>query len=345
MEFKCPNCGGKVEFDTKSQNLKCPYCEGEFNPDSFKQDVNINVKNEVWQENDLVVYACNSCGGVIMADKDTAATSCPYCGSPVVMSGKLEGSYRPSRLIPFSYDKKQAIKKYEEHLRGKKLLPDHFKSSDLISEIKGIYVPFWLFDGKASGQAWYDATKIRTWSDGEYNYTETSNYKVFRSGNANFSKVPVDSSIQIDDELSQSVEPYDNEALKQFSENYLAGYLAEKYSVDSSEAIGTATNRIQNSMVSLLDSTLLGYSSVMMSRHLVNMNEGEQEYVMYPMWVLTTKYEDKNYFFAMNGQTGKFVGDLPADPRKVAKYAIMTFIVVSVLLIVLQFVLIKVGII
>lgn len=344
-DFKCPNCGGKLEFDAQSQKLKCPYCDGQFDPDTFNEDTNINIKNDVWQENDLVVYTCNSCGGVIMTDKDTAASACPYCGSPVVMSGKLEGTYRPSRLIPFKLDKKDAIKKYEDHLKGKKLLPDHFKNLDLIAEVKGIYVPFWLFDGQASGQAWYNATKVRTWSDHNYKYTETSNYKVFRSGKANFSKVPVDASIQIDDNLSQSIEPYNNNDLIDFNENYLPGYLAEIYSLDSDQAITTATDRIKNSMSSLLDATVMGYSSVYPSGQSISMSEGEQEYVMYPMWILTTKYQDKNYFFAMNGQTGKFVGDLPSDSSKLLKYALSTFIIISIIAIVLQFVLIKAGII
>lgn len=344
MEYKCPNCGGKLEFNATSQKLKCPYCDGEFDPNSFSDEVKIDVKNETWQENDLNVYTCNSCGGIIMTDKDTVATACPYCGSPVVLSGNLSGTYRPTRIIPFKLDKKQAIGKYEEHLKGKKLLPDHFKNLDLIEEIKGIYVPFWLFDGKASGQAWYDACKIRTWSDSDFRYTETSNYKVFRSGYADFSKVPVDGSTHIDDDLSQSIEPYDNSELINFNENYLPGYLAEKYNVESSDAVSTANNRIQNSMTSLLDSTVIGYDSIISSRHNVSINKGQQEYVMYPMWILTTKYNEQNYLFAMNGQTGKFVGNLPTDNKKLLKYALLTFLIVSLVVIALQFVLIKAGI-
>ena len=34
-DFKCPNCGGRLEFDTKSQKLKCPYCDGTFDPEIF----------------------------------------------------------------------------------------------------------------------------------------------------------------------------------------------------------------------------------------------------------------------------------------------------------------------
>ena len=34
------------------------------------------------------------------------------------------------------------------------------------------------------------------------------------------------------------------------------------------------------------------------------------------MWLLNTKWQDKDYLFAINGQTGKTVGDLPVDKGK-----------------------------
>ena len=38
------------------------------------------------------------------------------------------------------------------------------------------------------------------------------------------------------------------------------------------------------------------------------------------VWMLHTKWQGKDYLFAMNGQTGKLVGDLPVDKRKVAAW-------------------------
>ena len=26
-EYKCPACGGAMEFDSKTQKMKCPYCD------------------------------------------------------------------------------------------------------------------------------------------------------------------------------------------------------------------------------------------------------------------------------------------------------------------------------
>ena len=30
QEFKCPCCGGSIEFDSSAQKMKCPFCDTEF---------------------------------------------------------------------------------------------------------------------------------------------------------------------------------------------------------------------------------------------------------------------------------------------------------------------------
>ena len=35
-EYKCPACGGAMEFDSKSQKMKCPYCDTEISVDEYE---------------------------------------------------------------------------------------------------------------------------------------------------------------------------------------------------------------------------------------------------------------------------------------------------------------------
>ncbi|MFR1580289.1 MAG: PepSY domain-containing protein, partial [Lachnospiraceae bacterium] len=37
------------------------------------------------------------------------------------------------------------------------------------------------------------------------------------------------------------------------------------------------------------------------------------DYALRPVWRLTTNWHGKSYHFAINGQTGKLIGDLPID--------------------------------
>ena len=42
--------------------------------------------------------------------------------------------------------------------------------------------------------------------------------------------------------------------------------------------------------------------------------------------MLHTKWNDEDFLFAMNGQTGKLIGDLPIDKGKVVKWFLRVFI-------------------
>ena len=224
QEFKCPCCGGSIEFDSSAQKMKCPFCDTEFDVKTLSEHAKAVEEEEPedmswsdeagseWQDGEsegLRTYVCKSCGGEIVGDANTAATACPFCGSPVVMTGQLSGALKPDYVIPFKLDKKAAKERLKKHLTGKRLLPKAFKSENHISEVKGIYVPFWLYDTDADADIRYRATKTRFWSDSDYDYTETSYYAVHRSGSLGFDHVPVDGSASMENDLMESIEPFD----------------------------------------------------------------------------------------------------------------------------------------
>ena len=328
LEYKCPSCGGKLEFNTKGQNMKCPYCDTEFDVESVKnlaedrsndKEDEFEWKNESenkWSEDDgMAVYSCKSCGGEIVCEDVTAATFCPYCGNPVVFVGNLSGDLMPDLVIPFKLDKKAAIEGLKGHLKGKKLLPKVFKNENRINEVKGIYAPFWLFDTDADAKIRYHATRTRFWCDSNYNYTETIHYALIREGNLSFDNVPVDGSEKLDDTLMESIEPYNFDEAVDFKTAYLSGFLADKYDVTSEQSQPRANERIKRSTENAFMSTTIGYATVIPERTYVKTTSGRVRYALLPVWLLTTEWKGKKYTFAMNGQTGKFVGDLPMDKK------------------------------
>lgn len=331
QEFKCPCCGGAVEFNSKLQKMKCPYCDTEYDMETVKEVMNEETEEasdqmewnttagSAWQNGeagDLVSYICKSCGGEIVCDRTTAATACPYCDNPVVMQEHFAGMLRPDCVIPFKLDKKAAKEAYQNHLKGKVLLPGAFKDKNHIDEIKGVYVPFWLFDAEAEAKVRYRATRVRTWSDSNYEYTETRYYRVLREGNLGFEHVPVDGSTKMADDLMESIEPFDFSEAVDFQTAYLSGFLADRYDVDAEQSIERANERIKKSTESAFADTVHGYSSVIPESSSVRLSEGKSKYALYPVWLLNTTYQNEKYTFAMNGQTGKFVGNLPVDKKK-----------------------------
>lgn len=328
QEYKCPCCGGAIAFDSTIQKMKCPYCDTEFEMEALQgYDEELNSEPEEnmnwdtnagseWQEGEtagLHSYVCKSCGGEIVGDDTLAASSCPFCGNPVVVMGQFSGSLRPDYVIPFKLDKKAAKEGLKKHLEGKRLLPKIFKDQNHIDEIKGVYVPFWLFDTDADASIRFRATTVRAWSDSDYNYTETSHYMVHRGGSIGFNLVPVDGSSKMADDLMESIEPFDFSEAVPFQTAFLAGYMADKYDVNAEESVERANERVKRSTEEAFASTVTGYDTVMPENSSIQLHGGKAKYALYPVWLLNTTWNGTQYTFAMNGQTGKFVGDLPVD--------------------------------
>jgi len=331
LEYECPCCGGKVEFDSSIQKMKCPYCDSEFDMEAMRshdqalEQEQQAPQDDAWEleqqqfldeeKEGLKVYRCKSCGGEIVTDRTTAATHCPYCGAPVIMVGNLSDDLKPDGVIPFQLDKKAAIAALKQHMTGKKLLDKRFASDSHLEEIKGVYIPFWLFDAEASGQARFRATRVRTWETPRERCTETSYYDVARAGKMSFRQIPVDGSEKAPDDLMESVEPFDYSAVVPFQTGYLSGYMADRYDVNADKCRTRAQERAKRSVENALRSTVSGYNTVTPEICNVRLEHPSAKYVLCPVWLLTSSYNGETYLFAVNGQTGKIAGNMPLNKK------------------------------
>ena len=211
QQYKCPCCDGEIEFDSASQQMKCPYCDAEFDVSSmsaYLNEIEEPQQDELywesadasWQEAELSglrTYVCRSCGGEILTDENTVATCCPFCDNPVVVKDQVSGALRPNLVPPFKLAQEAAKKALRKHYSDKRLLPKVFKDENHIDEIKGIYVPFWLFDADAHATVSYLVTREEKSSDLMYYYTRTKHYRVVKGGSMRFRNVPVDASAKL----------------------------------------------------------------------------------------------------------------------------------------------------
>ncbi len=344
--YQCPACTGPLHFDPVTGKLVCDYCSSSY--DVAEIEALYAEKDETaaqaaqaaaeeaqpegspWSEAEaagLKVYNCPSCGAELIYDQTTAATSCPYCGNPTIVPGELSGALRPDWVIPFKLTKEEAIAALKAHYRKKPLLPKLFSAQNHLEEIKGVYAPFWLYDGETQGSATFHATKVRHWSEGKYDVTETSHFSCSRSGALSFRRIPVDGSTKMPDEHMDAIEPYDFGELKPFSTAYLPGYIADKYDVDAQTAEDRARTRAEGSTVSAMEATVTGYATVTKESADIHYRRTALQYALLPVWLLSTKWNEKNYLFAVNGQTGRLVGDLPIDKGRLAAWFCGSFIV------------------
>ena len=343
--YKCPACGGPLRFAGDSGKLQCDYCGSAFEvadiekrmaeadakaADAFQKDADKAAKGaagDAWDTSDigadwgadadgLKTYSCPSCGAELICAKATAATCCPYCGNNAIVPGQFSGALKPDYVIPFKLDKNAAVEALKKHYRGKYLLPKRFSKQNHIEEVQGVYVPFWLFDGKADADIQFHATQESSHRDGDYEVTTTRHYDVRRAGSVEFERVPVDASKRMPDDMMDSIEPFDYGELKAFSAAYLPGFLADRYDVSVEECARRADERCSNTVVEMLQDTVSGYSTCSMESKNVGIKRGKVHYALLPVWLLSTKWNGKNFLFAMNAQSGKMVGNLPVNWAK-----------------------------
>ncbi len=327
--YKCPSCSAPLRYDV-SGKLVCDACGNEYEREVIemmdtydRQEADFDwgeyKKNFTEQAQRLdagAVYVCQSCGAVIETDATTAATHCPYCDNEIVITDRLDGGLKPSGVIPFKIDKKAAQAAVLKHFEGKKLLPKDFREQHTLDRIRGIYVPFWLFDSGMDGKMVMDASNIRVWSDSSYDYTETKHYLLTVDGSMKFEKVPVDGSSKMDDDLMDALEPFDFSDVRPFDPTYLSGFLADRFDDDPDASLPRASERMKRSAEAAIRAEGSEFSSVTVRNSLMKLVDPSVKYVFLPVYLLNVNYKDKKYRFAVNGQTGKVVGELPISKLK-----------------------------
>lgn len=288
-----------------------------------------------WDDSDIDNirgYNCPSCGAQLMVDQVTAVTSCPYCGNNTVVPGQLSDVLKPDLVIPFKLDKNAAVAALKSYYHGKPLLPDSFTANNHIQEVQGVYVPFWLYSGVGTSDAVLNGRNVRTWSDKHNMYTETDHFRLYRTGSMNFERVPVDGSTKMPDAHMDAIEPYDYSELVPFSMSYMPGYLAERYDLDVRQCDQRARSRVENTCVEEVLATAGGYMEVDVARADAEVQWTNVAYALLPVWMLHTRWNGTDYLFAMNGQTGKLIGDLPVDQGKVVKRFLMMFLPLMIII-------------
>lgn len=342
VDHKCPSCNASINYNPKDKNWVCEYCGSKFTLDELKaneenfEKTNVNKSKELKEDKDsketveMDQYHCQDCGAEIIADKNTAATFCVYCKNTAILKSRLADKFAPSKIIPFNKTKEDAIAAFQQVGKGKFLMPKEFSDPKNIQELTGIYIPFWLYTCKMKGFVGGKGTKVMTWSTYDYIYTKTDTYRVERGGIYSFENIPVDGSERFNDAVMNSIEPFNYSELEDFNYSYLSGFLAEKYDVEKNDAKKITIERAKTSTLDDLQAKARsgGYATFVADKKETNVEEESIDYVLLPVWMVNIKYKEKMYTFAMNGQTGKMIGDIPYSKGKLLAFIAIMFVVI-----------------
>lgn len=338
ISFKCPSCGAGLTFDTETQSFCCEYCQGRFTKEQLDEINSKAIEDEFTPKEDSEevkkdkedfndnnkLYVCPSCGASVVTDSELSASAmCHYCHNPIVLSGRLSGEYRPDKIIPFKMTKDDALKGFERWTAGKKFfLAKGFASKSSLEKIQGIYVPFWLADSCVEGDLVAECFKtISRTRSGNYITVKEEKFLCERKGSVIIRGVPADGSSKADDKLMESIEPFDYSGLVDFNMAYLSGHNAEKYDVTKEQVYPRISERVINESKTIFNKTLPPHGRMNSLKNDFKITNMNWDYAMLPMWFLSYMHKGKMYYYAMNGQTGKFGGKLPVNKLKLALFS------------------------
>ena len=322
VEQKCIKCGSPMYFDPQKKRIVCDHCK--YSEDIFANDetevgfegfdfggLNAQVTND--SAEDLPIYICKSCGAEVIAPPEQVALTCPYCCNNIVLSDKISGKLRPDGIIPFKITTKELPEAMTEFYKDKKLLPKNFFTVSRMSKITGVYVPFWVFSGELAGTLNYNATKTHSHRSGDYVITDTDHYRLSRDVSLSFEDLPVDASGRIDDALMDSLEPFDMKEEVPFDIRYLAGFTADRFDIGCNDIAPRAVKRMNTTAENeAYSQAKIGYATVHQTGGHLKANI-KARYVLLPVYSFEMEHNGEKYSFAVNGQTGKVVGELPID--------------------------------
>ena len=347
LDNDCPTCGASLKYNPNTKSWLCESCRVNYTLEELKKHKNAssaeNNKDVIHEEGTLTIYKCNNCGAEIVADETTSATFCVYCRSTAILKSKLSGEFKPDYIIPFAIDKRKPKNEFSKLSKGRIFTPKYFTDPSNIEKIRGIYIPFWLYDINVSGSMDFSAKIVNSWRVGNIQYTETSSYDVFRTVIMDFFKVPVDGSTRFENDIMNSIEPFIYADMVEYNHAYLSGFLAEKYNVTSDNAYVDANKRSLSSAHDEIYSTVKKYTSKTVKKDTLASKLIDKKYVLLPVYMVNVKYGNKTYIFAMNGQTGKFIGNIPLDKKKVFFFAVILFLICFMICFLLSYLVYKVG--
>ena len=247
--YQCPGCTGPLHFVGASGKLECEYCGASYDVAEIEalyaeKEEKAAAAQQAAEEKALEEEARPrmeahwdtsgfqrrlGCGGRRTCGRTAAPAAArsssamrarrqppaPIAATPPVVPGQFSGQLKPDFIIPFKLSREDAIKALREHYKGKILLPKTFTNENHVQEIRGVYVPFWMFDGKADGRRPLRGYPLpQLYRSGDYEITKTEHFDIYRAGSVTFEKVPVDASSKMPDDHMDSIEPYDYKELE-----------------------------------------------------------------------------------------------------------------------------------
>ncbi len=341
--YKCPNCGGEIQYQPENGKIKCEYCGSVFSVDDNIEKTRKTAEEHNDFEGNGRIYTCSQCGASIYATEETGVTFCSYCGSQAFLESRIKGdeNIMPDIIIPFKISKEECEKIYKDKIKHAWFLPKGMKSDTTIDKFRGIYMPCWVYTAQADVDGRYEATSMKIVGG----FDEYTTYEITANGSGVYGGFVEDSSASFPDGIMRSISPFDMKKARTFDDKYMAGFYADIGNLPpeayENEILAYAKSNVKEDLKTDATMRSKGVSNGdIENKTTINGRITEVKKGFLPVWFLSNKNEHTGLmsYAVINGLTGKIHADLPVDMKK---YLILSLIIAIPAFILLQFLTMK----
>lgn len=341
---KCPNCGGVMEYDPAAGKIKCPYCDYE-EEIKITEDTPLKAEELDFDEADFTANCnwgvktktviCEACGAEAVYDDLQTAAVCPFCGSNQVMDANNVDTMAPGGVVPFAVTDKQASDYFKSWIKKKWFCPKLAKESAKPDKFQGVYLPYWTFDTntKSNYTGEYGIDHTTKDKDGD-THTHTEWHRTAGTYQAFFDDELVFATDRHDPGILSDLEPFRTEDNKSYKPEYIAGFMAERYSLGIKDAWKRAKDSIREKIMDSVKSKIRRQYNADHVRNVrlnIDFANVTYKYLLLPVWMSSFKYKEKVYHFMVNGQTGKVGGKTPISIPKVVLTILGVLLVLGII--------------
>jgi hypothetical protein len=342
--FPCPSCGADLVWAPARGLLRCEYCGYERHderragsvaaaapaipaPPAFVAEMPLAERLAARADLDWGAsrrsVRCAKCGAAETFDAGVAAKSCAFCGSPAVAEAPAEsGALRPDGVLPFRVEKRAAIESFRGWLRSLWFRPTALKVRAALTEIRGVYIPFWTFDARSESDWSAEAgTRHRRGKTTTISWRHVSGHLSHR-----FDDLPLPASRGLDAATAREIEPFPTAELLPFEPGYLSGFLAEELATGVAEARAAAEARMDE----LLRAACRAQFRADVVRNLrvsTTYSAWTTKSGLLPIWIAAYEFGGESYRYVVNGATGKATGTAPWSWVKIGLAALAALVV------------------
>jgi DNA-directed RNA polymerase subunit RPC12/RpoP len=327
-EVQCPSCGNTIASNAASCSA-CgnPVPKGNLAPTGTSQR---------GYGTDTSSFNCENCGAQTVYSAKQMTMECPYCGSQKVIQlppDKQATTIQPEYVIPFKIAREESGKRFREWVESLWFAPGDLKQRAQADSIRGVYLPFWVYDVATQtyfrgqvGHYYFEEHQVK---DAQGN-TRTERERKTRwqpgSGwrNGDYRDVLVCASKGVEKGLVREIEPWNMAERQPYTAQFLAGWEAERYGVDSDDAWRQeGKKRVESEEQTACERKLQADYKGDTTQGVtidVRYSNLRSRHMLLPAFISAYKYEGATFRFMINGQTGEVQGERPWSKLKIALF-------------------------